>query len=569
MSNSNNKLPDCMSGSHAVMQAIIREGVRVVFGYPGGAIMPIYDALYDYRDKIHHVLVRHEQGAAHAAEGYSRMSGDVGVCFATSGPGATNLVTGIADAMADSVPLVCITGQVSSTLLGTDAFQEVDIIGVTTPITKWNYQIIDGKEIPEIIAKAFYIARTGRPGPVLIDITKDAQANTHEYGVLKNIHIPGYKPNRIPNLHQIKSAADILNNAKYPFVIAGHGVHISKAVPELHTFIEKGGYPVAVTLLGISSVSVNHPQYVGWLGMHGNYGTNMLTNTADVICAVGMRFDDRVTGRLKDYAPHAKVIHIDIDPAELNKNVHAMIPIVADIKEALSAMLPHIERKKHTAWIKQFRSHYETEFDKVIRHEINPKSDEIHMAESVKVLSDVTKGKAVIVTDVGQHQMKTARYYAFDTVDSFITSGGMGTMGFALPAAIGAIKATSRPVVAVIGDGSFQMNIQELATIAQERLPVKVIILNNSFLGMVRQWQELFFDKRYSFTTLANPDFVAVAKGFGIDAHKVTKRSNLKNSIKNMLAHKGPYVLEVVVALEENVFPMIPSGASVDEVRLE
>jgi len=558
-----------MSGSHAVMQAIIREGVRVVFGYPGGAIMPIYDALYDYRDKIHHVLVRHEQGAAHAAEGYSRMSGDVGVCFATSGPGATNLVTGIADAMADSVPLVCITGQVSSTLLGTDAFQEVDIIGVTTPITKWNYQIIDGKEIPEIIAKAFYIARTGRPGPVLIDITKDAQANTHEYGVLKNIHIPGYKPNRIPNLHQIKSAADILNNAKYPFVIAGHGVHISKAVPELHTFIEKGGYPVAVTLLGISSVSVNHPQYVGWLGMHGNYGTNMLTNTADVICAVGMRFDDRVTGRLKDYAPHAKVIHIDIDPAELNKNVHAMIPIVADIKEALSAMLPHIERKKHTAWIKQFRSHYETEFDKVIRHEINPKSDEIHMAESVKVLSDVTKGKAVIVTDVGQHQMKTARYYAFDTVDSFITSGGMGTMGFALPAAIGAIKATSRPVVAVIGDGSFQMNIQELATIAQERLPVKVIILNNSFLGMVRQWQELFFDKRYSFTTLANPDFVAVAKGFGIDAHKVTKRSNLKNSIKNMLAHKGPYVLEVVVALEENVFPMIPSGASVDEVRLE
>lgn len=569
MSNVQIKPPVRMNGSHAVLQAIIAQGVSVVFGYPGGAIMPIYDALYDYREKVHHVLVRHEQGAAHAAEGYSRMSGDVGVCFATSGPGATNLVTGIADAMADSIPVVCITGQVASSLLGSDAFQEVDIIGVTTPITKWNYQITDGKEIPDIIAKAFHIARTGRPGPVLIDITKDAQSNFYEYETPKGIRIPGYKPHRFPNPHQIKSAADLLNNAKYPFIIAGHGILISKAAPELHAFIEKGGYPVAVTLLGISSVSVNHPQYVGWLGMHGNYGTNMLTNTADVICAVGMRFDDRVTGRLKDYAPHAKVIHIDIDPAELNKNVRATIPIVADIKEALKAILPHIEPKKHTTWIKQFRNHYETEFEKVIRHEINPKSPKIHMAECVKELSDITKGKAVIVTDVGQHQMKTARYYAFDRIDSFITSGGMGTMGFALPAAIGAKKATTRPVIAVIGDGSFQMNIQELATIAQEKLPVKIIILNNSFLGMVRQWQELFFDKRYSFTTLANPDFVAVAKGFGIKATKVTHRRELAKSIKGMLAHKGPYVLEVVVALEENVFPMIPSGASVDEVRLE
>jgi acetolactate synthase-1/2/3 large subunit len=558
-----------MNGSHAVMRALLDQGVTVIFGYPGGAIMPIYDALYDYRDRVHHVLVRHEQAAAHAAEGYARITGKVGVCFATSGPGATNLVTGIADAMADSIPIVCITGQVASGLLGTDAFQEVDIIGVTTPITKWNYQITDGAEIPEIIAKAFHIAHHGRPGPVLIDITKDAQSAMFDYLPPRPLHIPGFNPTLIPNQHQIGTAAELLNNAKYPFIIAGHGIMISKATGELRTFIEKGGFPVAVTLHGISSIPVSHPQYVGWLGMHGNYGTNVLTNKADVICAIGMRFDDRVTGRLKDYAPHAKIIHIDIDPAELNKNVRANIPIVADTKEALKALIPHIKPKKHKAWITQFRKHYETEFEKVIRHEINPKSAKIHMAECVKLVSDITKGKAVIVTDVGQHQMKTARYYAFDTVDSFITSGGMGTMGFALPAAIGAKKGTDRPVIAIIGDGSFQMNIQELATLAQEKLPVKVIILNNSFLGMVRQWQELFFEKRYSFTTLANPDFVAVTRGFGVTSTKVSNRNDLAQAIQTLLAHKGPYVLEVVVALEENVFPMMPSGASVEEMRLE
>lgn len=558
-----------LTGAHILMRTLRELGVSVIFGYPGGAIMPIYDALYDYEKDIHHVLVRHEQGAAHAAEGYARATGEVGVAFATSGPGATNLVTGIADAMMDSVPIVCITGQVASTLLGSDAFQEVDIIGITTPVTKWNYQVTDAGEIAEVVKKAFHIAKHGRPGPVLIDITKDAQFAKTSYSPSPLVNIPGFKPTIHPNPHQIQNAAAILNKAERPLILAGHGVLIAQASPELAELAHTGDIPIAVTLHGISSIPVNDTHYVGWLGMHGNYGPNMLTNQADVICAVGMRFDDRVTGRLKDYAPRAKVIHIDIDPAELNKNVKAIVPIVADVKHALQALIPHITPQNREGWRKRFHDYYELEYSQVVYTEVHPKGNKILMAEFIKKLSDATNGDAVIVADVGQHQMKTARYYEFATHNSFFSSGGMGTMGFALPAAIGAQFGTNRTVVSIMGDGSFQMNLQELATIAQEDIPVKIVILNNGFLGMVRQWQELFFEKRYSFTTMKNPDFVKLAEGFRIPAKRITKREDVMNSVAQMISSKGPYLLDVMVAREENVFPMIPTGASVEEVRLK
>lgn len=559
-----------MTGSQAVMESLVQEGVSTIFGYPGGAIMPIYDALYDYRHKLHHVLVRHEQGATHAAEGYARITGKAGVVFATSGPGATNLVTGIADAMMDSIPMVCITGQVSSLFVGTDAFQEADVIGITTPVTKWNYQVTNSNEIPEIIAKAFHIANTGRPGPVVIDITKDAQFADIEFSYPESVFIPSYKPNYKPHAKQIENAAKLLNEAERPYVLIGHGILISHAEQELLEFAEKGGFPVASTLHGLSAFPSAHPLYVGFLGMHGNYGPNMLTNKADVILAVGMRFDDRVTGRLKDYAPQAKVIHIDIDPAELNKNKKAVIPIVADAKPALKALTEKIERKEHKKWLKEFKKLADIELKKVIEPECSPKSGQLKMAEVICQINEKSKCEAIIVTDVGQHQMITARYARFTKPDSFISSGGMGTMGFALPAAIGAkFAARDREVIAIIGDGGFQMTIQELATIAQEEIPVKIVILNNNVLGMVRQWQQLFFDKRYSMVHMKNPDFVKVAQGFFITGERVEQREDLSDALDRMIDSKKPYLLEVMVGQEENVFPMIPTGAAVNEVKLE
>src|SRR3984957_9808903 len=460
-------------GSQAVMESLLQEGVDVIFGYPGGAIMPVYDALYDYRDKIRHILVRHEQGAGHAAEGYARMTGRPGVALVTSGPGATNLVTAIADALLDSVPIVCITGQVAANLLGTDAFQEADVIGITTPITKWNYQVTTADEIPEVFAKAFHIAATGRPGPVLIDITKNAQTDSMHFSYKKTPYISGYQPNTIPNVKQIETAADLLNKAKRPFIFAGHGILIAKAENEIAKLAEKAGIPVAQTLHGLSVMPSDHPLYVGMLGMHGNYGPNVLTNQADVILAVGMRFDDRVTGRLSDYAKQAKIIHIDIDPAELNKNVPAYVPIVADAKTALVELLPKIKKNSDPEWMKEFKKFAKEEFNKVKNLEMHPKTGELTMAEVVNLLSEKTKGEAVVVADVGQHQMIAARYYQPQKPDSYITSGGLGTRGFALPGGVGAkIANPKRQVVAIIGDGSFQMNIQELATLAQDTIAV-------------------------------------------------------------------------------------------------
>jgi len=559
-----------ITGSQALLESLIKEGVSVIFGYPGGAIMPVYDALYDYKDRLRHILVRHEQGAAHAAEGYARIMGKPGVALVTSGPGATNLVTGIADAMIDSVPMVCITGQVSMSVLGTDAFQEVDVIGITTPITKWNYQITKAQEVPEVIAKAFYIAGSGRPGPVVIDITKNAQQDLMEFYYPKKIEIIGYQPTIEPNIKQIKLAADLLNKAKKPYMLIGHGILISNAQEEVMKLAEKTGIPVASTLHGLSAFPVGHPLYAGMLGMHGNYGPNVLTNEADVILAVGMRFDDRVTGRLSDYARNAKVIHLDIDPAELNKNVPAFVPIVSDAKSALTALLRYVEKRKHTAWVNKFRLADKKEKERVHANEFKNGKDGIKMAQVIKMLSDKTKGEAVIVADVGQHQMKAARYYKFKKPHTYITSGGAGTMGFALPAAMGAkVAAPKKQIIAVIGDGSFQMTIQELATIAQESLPVKVVLLNNNFLGMVRQWQQMFYEKRYSFVNLKNPDFIAVTKGFGIKAEKVTDFKDLSKTMDRMISSKEAFLLEVVVKKEENVFPMVPSGAAVHEIRLE
>lgn len=564
--------PELINGSHAVIQSLIAEGVTTIFGYPGGAIMPVYDAIYDYQDQIHHILVRHEQGAAHAAEGYARITGEVGVCLVTSGPGATNLVTGIADAIIDSTPMVCIIGQVASHLLGTDAFQETDVMGITIPITKWNYQVTNADEIPEIIAKAFYIAKSGRPGPVLIDITKDAQQKlmTKPFVHKKTEALLSYHPRIAPKDEQLAAAAKLINQAKRPFLFVGHGVRIAGAEQELVQFIEKTDIPAASTLLGLSSMSVDHPNYMGWLGMHGNYGTNVLTNQCDLIIAVGMRFDDRVTGDLSRYAKQAKVVHIEIDPAEIDKIVKADAPVVGDAKVALELLLPLVNENNHEVWKAEFKKYDAIEDQKITQPELAPTTEKIKMAEVIRTLSDKTKGEAVIVADVGQHQMMTARYYQFKKPSSFITSGGLGTMGYALPASFGAkVGAPDREVVAIIGDGCFQMTIQELGTIAQSGLPVKIIILNNNFLGMVRQWQQLFHQKRYSFVELQNPDFITIARGFGIDGHTCGAREDLNASLDKMLASDKPYLLEVLVEKEENVFPMVPTGACVADIRLE
>lgn len=558
-----------LSGSQALMESLLIEGVDIIFGYPGGAIMPIYDALYDYKKQIKHVLVRHEQGATHAAEGYARMTGKPGVCFATSGPGATNLITGITDALMDSIPMVCIVGQVASHLVGTDAFQEADVIGMTTPITKWNYQITRAEEMGEIIPKAFAIATSGRPGPVLIDITKNAQIDMGHYTYIPYTPKKLYPPITTQKAN-IFAAAKLLNSAKHPYILIGHGVQISEAEKELAAFVEKGGFPVATTLHGLSSFPTSHPLYVGMLGMHGNYGPNILTNKADVIMAIGMRFDDRVTGRVKDYARQAKIIHIDIDPGEHGKIINPTVSIISDAKEALKNLLPLIKKSDHLAWLSEFRKCDKIEYEKAIQPEMAPTTKNIKMTEVIDMLSQKTKGEAIIVADVGQHQMMAARYYKFQKPKSFITSGGLGTMGFALPAAIGAKMATpKREVIAIIGDGSFQMTIQELATIAQEKLPIKIVLLNNNYLGMVRQWQELFFDKRYSFVDLDNPDFIQVAKGFRIPGKKVIKRNELRKGLEEMLQAKTAFLLEVVVEKEGKVFPMISTGASVEEIRLE
>jgi acetolactate synthase I/II/III large subunit len=560
-----------LSGSQAVLEACIAEGVDTIFGYPGGAIMPIYDALYDYNDQLKHVLVRHEQGGIHAGQGYARSSGKVGVVFATSGPGATNLVTGLADAMIDSTALVCITGQVFAHLLGTDAFQETDVINITTPVTKWNCQVTDAAEIPHVLAKAFYIARTGRPGPVLIDITKNAQIQKFNYeGYIKCEHIRSYRPKPIIRKEYIEQAAALINQAKKPFVLFGQGIILGKAEKEFKTFIEKGGLPAAWTILGLSALPTDHPQNVGMLGMHGNYGPNVLTNECDVLIAIGMRFDDRVTGRLDKYAKQAKIIHLDIDPAEIDKNVKADVPVWGDCKETLPLLTQLIEAKQHKDWLEKFNAYTQQEIDIVIQEELHPKEGELTMGEVIHLLNELTNGDAIIVTDVGQHQMVACRYAKFNQSKSNITSGGLGTMGFALPAAIGAkFGALDRTVVAVIGDGGFQMTLQEMGTIMQTELNVKILILNNRFLGMVRQWQQLFNDKRYSFVDIQSPDYVQLAKAYGIEGQSVDNRALLKSAIKTMLDHEGSYLLEVMVGKENNVFPMVPQGCSVSEIRLK
>lgn len=560
-----------LSGSQAVLEACIHEGVDTIFGYPGGAIMPIYDALYDYHDKLKHILVRHEQGGIHAGQGYARSSGKVGVVFATSGPGATNLVTGLADAMIDSTPLVCITGQVFAHLLGTDAFQETDVVNITTPVTKWNYQITDATEIPHVLAKAFYIARSGRPGPVLIDISKNAQIQKFNYeGYTRCNHIRSYRPKPIVRKEFIEEAARLINQAKKPFVIFGQGVILGKAEKEFRAFIEKSGIPAAWTILGLSALPTDHPQNVGMLGMHGNYGPNVLTNDCDVLIAVGMRFDDRVTGRLDKYAKQAQIIHLDIDPAEINKNVKVAVPVWGDCKETLPLLTQLVEEKQHKDWLALFNQYTAEEKAAVMDAELFPKSGEMTMGEVVQQLNELTHGDAIIVTDVGQHQMVACRYAKFNQSKSNITSGGLGTMGFALPAAIGAkFGAPERTVVAIIGDGGFQMTLQELGTIMQTGLNVKILILNNRFLGMVRQWQELFNDKRYSFVDIQSPDYVQLAKAYGIAGSSVSERNDLRTALSNMLQSEGSYLLEVMVGKENNVFPMVPQGCSVSEIRLK
>lgn len=559
-----------MSGSEALVHCLVAEGADLIYGYPGGAIMPFYDELHKHQDKIHHVLTRHEQGATHAAQGFARATGKVGVAVATSGPGATNLITGIADAQIDSTPMVCITGQVGSHLLGSDAFQETDIIGISTPVTKWNYQITRAEEIPEVLAKAFYIARSGRPGPVLIDITKDAQFGELDYSYTKCEHVRSYKHTPAVEQEALQEAAALINAAKKPLIVWGQGVILGEAEKEFKNFVEKSGIPAAWTILGVSAIATDHPLNVGMVGMHGNYAPNVLTNDCDVLIAIGMRFDDRVTGSLDTYAKQAKIIHFEIDPAELNKNVKADVAVLGNSKESLAQILPLIENKEHKSWHQQFKDLYKIEFDKVIKNDISPTKEGLTMGEVIASINKETNGEAIIVTDVGQHQMIGIRYAEYKQSKSNITSGGLGTMGFALPAAIGAkMGAPEREVVAIIGDGGYQMTIQELGTILQTGAAVKIVVLNNEFLGMVRQWQQLFFDKRYASTDMKNPNFCMIAEAYGIENKQVTKREELDATVKRMIASEESFFLEVMVEKEDNVFPMIPTGASVSDIRLE
>jgi len=559
-----------ISGAEAVIRCLLAEGVDLIYGYPGGAIMPVYDELYKFQDDLHHVLTRHEQGATHAAQGYARTSGKVGVAIATSGPGATNLITGIADAQIDSTPMVCITGQVGSHLLGSDAFQETDIIGISTPVTKWNYQVTEAKEIPEILARAFYIARSGRPGPVLVDITKDAQFGMLDFEYKPCTGIRSYKP--VPTLEQsqVAAAAEVINKAKQPLIVWGQGVILGNAEAEFKAFVEKSGIPAVWTILGLSALETSHPLNKGMVGMHGNYAPNLLTQECDVLIAIGMRFDDRVTGRLDAYAAQAEVVHLEIDPAEIDKNVHADYPVLGDCKQSLAALIELVAPKKLDSWLLRFDELYAKEYEVVIEKDTKPTKEGLTMGEVIVAVNKAADSDAVIVTDVGQHQMIACRYAEFVRSKSNVTSGGLGTMGFALPAAIGAkMGAPDRQVVAVIGDGGYQMTIQELGTIFQTGAAVKILVLNNEYLGMVRQWQQLFFDRRYASTEMTNPDFVTIAKGYHIPAQKVTERKDLASAIEEMINAEGPYFLEVAVEKEDNVFPMIPTGASLNEIRLQ
>ena len=564
------KIMKQISGAEAMIHCLLLEGADLIYGYPGGAIMPVYDELYKFQEKLNHILTRHEQGAVHAAQGFARTSGKVGVAIATSGPGATNLITGIADALIDSTPIVCITGQVASHLLGTDAFQETDIIGISTPATKWSCQITKAAEIPNVMAKAFYIARSGRPGPVLIDITKDAQFELFDFEYKKCLGIRSYNP--IPKIEtkKIDEAISIINKANKPLLVWGQGVILGKAEEELKSFVGKTGIPAVWTILGLSALPTSHPMNMGMVGMHGNYGPNLLTNECDVLIAVGMRFDDRVTGDLNTYAKQAKIIHLEIDPSEINKNVKADVPILGNCKESLNLLCKKVKENNFSSWINRFKELNEIEYNKVIKNDLFPKKEGLTMGEAIESINKHSKGDAVIVTDVGQHQMVACRYAKFNYSQSNLTSGGLGTMGFALPAAIGAkMGAPEREVVAIIGDGGYQMTIQELGTIFQTQVAVKIVVLNNDFLGMVRQWQELFFDKRYASTEMTNPDFVTIAKGYHIEAVRVTERNKLDSAVKEMMLSKKPFFLEICVEKEGKVFPMIPSGASVSDVRLE
>jgi len=559
-----------ITGAEAIIHCLLAEGVDLIYGYPGGAIMPVYDELYKFQDKLTHILTRHEQGATHAAQGYARVTGKVGVAMATSGPGATNLVTGLADAQIDSTPMVCITGQVPRHLLGSDAFQETDIVGISTPVTKWNYQITKVEEIPEIIAKAFYIAKSGRPGPVLVDITKNAQFDELDFVYEKCTKVRSYKPVPKPEPNSLEKAAELINNAKKPFIVFGQGVILGEAEAQLKAFVEKTGIPAAWTILGLSAMDTEHPLNVGMVGMHGNYAPNILTNECDLLIAIGMRFDDRVTGNLDTYAKQAKIVHFEIDPAEVNKNVKVDVAVLGNAKETLENILPLLENKEHADWKAEFDKLHKIEYDTLIKKDIHPTKEGLTMGEVIEQINVASAQKAVIVSDVGQHQMIACRYAKFKQSKSNITSGGLGTMGFGLPAAIGAkMGAMDREVVAIIGDGGYQMTIQELGVIFQHNVPVKIVVLNNDHLGMVRQWQELFFDKRYASTVMTNPDFVKIAEGYHIKSRRVTERGNLQDAVQEMMASKDPYFLEVKVEKEDNVFPMIPSGASVSDIRLK
>ena len=566
----NNKPENPISGAEALMRSLEAQGVDTIFGYPGGSIMPVFDALYDHRASLNHILVRHEQGATHAAQGYARVSGRVGVCLVTSGPGATNTITGIADAMIDSTPIVVIAGQVGTGFLGTDAFQEVDLVGITQPISKWSYQIRRAEDVPWAVARAFYIARSGRPGPVVLDFAKNAQTEKVHYQPVKVDYIRSYQPVAEPDEEAIRQAADLINAAERPLVLVGQGVELGNAQAELRAFIEKADMPAARTLLGLSALPTNHPLNMGMLGMHGNLGPNINTNKCDVLVAVGMRFDDRVTGNVETYARQAKIIHFDIDPAEINKNIPADVPVLGDCKVTLPAVTALLRPAKHVAWIESFRTYEQVEEEKVIRPELHPAGEALTMGEVVRAVSDATNNEAILVTDVGQNQMMSARYFRYTRERSIVTSGGLGTMGFGMPAAIGAtFGQPERTVCVFMGDGGFQMNLQELGTIMEQQAPVKMIMLNNNFLGNVRQWQAMFFGGRYSFTPMMNPDYLQIAAAYGIPARRVMSRDDLPKAIEEMLAVKGPFLLEACVVEEGNVLPMTPPGGSVNQMLLE
>ena len=556
-------------GADIVVKSLIAENAEYIFGYPGGAIMPVYDALYDYSDQIKHVLTRHEQGAIHAAQGYARVSGRVGVVLATSGPGATNLITGLADAQIDSTPLVCITGQVAAHLLGTDAFQETDVVGLSMPGTKWNIQVRSVEEIAPAIAKAFHIAMTGRPGPVLVDITKNAQIEFGEFNYVPCLGIRSYRPYVRINQKTIDSAAELINMAKKPYLLYGQGVVLAGGEEQLKAFLDKTGIPAASTLLGSGALPQEHPSYVGKLGMHGNYAPNLLTNQCDVLIAVGMRFDDRVTGDLKRYAKQAKVIHLELDPSEIDKNVKCTVAVQGDCKVSLEMLTEAVQTNSHPDWMQKFRNLENEEKEAVIANDLHGTHGGLHMGEVIHLINQFKGEDAILVTDVGQHQMIAWRYFDYKKTRTQVTSGGLGTMGFALPAALGAqLYDYKKQVICVVGDGGIQMTIQEFGTIMQTKAPVKIVLLNNNYLGMVRQWQQLFFDKRYSFTELENPDFIKIAEAYRIKAKKVTERDDLEASVAEMILYQGAYFLEVVVEKEDNVFPMIATGCSVEEVRL-